>query len=1579
MATNTATSFNDHTGNNTAGPFNISFNYLDQNEVDVIVDGDLKTINDHYTFTTASTISFTNSNFPAQNAKIRFQRDTNISAKKVDFSDGSVLTESDLDLQNNQLLYGLQESIDTITHDYFQLDGSKCLTGNICFEGATTDDNETVFGVTDPTADQTYLLPNLGAGTYAIHTSGSPDIITNTHIASGTIIDDNVAPNADIKGTKIEPEFGSQVIRQKVSGYGMALYPNCQISMGMTNDISSGLTMRIGPSTSGNYDGNGNNYIDNYINLGHPNLGTPGGLGGYQNEVNQGGGSSGNGHRATVSIGRLSMQARKWDDASKSFGYVLRIDGRDGCMFYSPDNSSFSNYENIPGGWLSTSPPSTSYTATVAQNMDRCRDAADFRIINGGAKANNKLEIGSSTTTGTLSLSGKDITSIIINSAAVAHTANDASVFTTSGSDARYFRQDTSETITSGITWSGDDAHVATTGAIDARIVDLVDDVGGFVPIANETSFPNANPDVNNGAGTLLSVPLANNITSNGSGVISIANGTIGNSTVTINGAANNTTYSTGFGIIVETTSTLNTYTFHRYVPKATEVTTVAGIASDVTTVGGISTNVTTVAGISSNVTTVANAITNVNNVGGSIANVNTCATNLTSINNFADRYQIASSNPSTDGGGNALADGDLYFDTTNNLLKVYNGTAWQGGITATEDLLLKSGDQMTGNLTFSGNQTVDGRDVSVDGTKLDGIAANANNYSISSDLLDEDDMATNSATKVASQQSIKAYVDTADALKASLSGATFTGDVIFDGATAGRDITYDRSADNLIFSTNTRAVFGNGSDLQIYATGSNSTIAHNGDGDLIISTAAGEKIYFDSTEFNFRNAASDETLIKATENGEVILYWANSPKLATKNAGVQITGQLMNFTTGTAVLLGDNAQLEIGSSNDLKIWHNADGDSYIRNESGNLLIEANGAGDDAIKIVPDGAVELYWDGSKKLETVTGGISVTGVTTTTGTINAADNHVQLMLDSGNGRIKLLDSSDNTTVDIFGSNGAITTTGSINIGSSTHTSRKLAIHDTTNTAIVIEGASNGSSSILFADENDEDVGFISYNHENDDLELVAADDIIIKAADDAVIQVQGGENAVLCNGNGGVELFYDAGTYSNPKLETTSTGAKVTGGLEVTGTAPFINFIDSDHNSDFNIQINGGGLNFNDTTNSATRMSIDSDGNTTISGNIVLDADDKYLQVGDGQEGLFGHNDSSLQITNSKGWMFIGNGTTNVNPIYIRSHQSYNQILCNHPSDGTSAAGNVILYSGNGSERFRTNTDGVLIQGSAQVASIDLNGTTDTHPSNGGMHRHSNNYVYVAGKSDGNGTIISNGDGTATIRALSPGGTDGHIQMETGAGSLRAQITDTGYFKAGPNSAGVDPNSSIHQFSNNVSNWTFYSKNHATSGNPYGIACGFTGLTPDNQTSQFLQCFDATTTRLYIYSDGDVVTADDGTLTSDQTLKENIVDATPKLEDLKKIKVRNFNWKASYHPEKSKKKQLGFIAQEVEEVFPALISEHDISPGDHTKDDHTPVMKKAIKQAWAPILVKAMQELIEKVEVLETEVAALKGA
>ena len=265
---------------------------------------------------------------------------------------------------------------------------------------------------------------------------------------------------------------------------------------------------------------------------------------------------------------------------------------------------------------------------------------------------------------------------LVTNSEHSSATADDVTLFTTSASDARYFRQDSTETIASGDSWSSNDSRVATTAAIDARVIDLVDDVGGFVPIANELAFPNANPDVNDGAGTLVSIKaLSTNYTSNGSGEISIANGTVGNSTVTITGAGDTVTYNSGFGLIVETTSTLNTYSFHRLVPKATEVTTVAGKSTEIGRLGTADAvsdmNTLGTAQTVSDMNTLA-AISGLNTLASNSANVTTVATNISGVNSFAERYRVASSAPT-----DSLNVGDLYFDTTANELKVYKASGW--------------------------------------------------------------------------------------------------------------------------------------------------------------------------------------------------------------------------------------------------------------------------------------------------------------------------------------------------------------------------------------------------------------------------------------------------------------------------------------------------------------------------------------------------------------------------------------------------------------------------------------------------------------------------------------------------------------------------------------------------------------------------------------------------------------------------------------------------------------------------------------------------------------------------------------
>tara|TARA_R100000700_G_scaffold12799_2_gene18218 strand:+ start:324 stop:2672 length:2349 start_codon:yes stop_codon:yes gene_type:complete len=206
MATNTAASFTNHTGNNTAGPFSISFSYLDEAEVDVTVDGVLKTKTTHYTFPSATTISFTTGNHPANGAAIKFQRDTDISAKKVDFQDGSVLTESDLDTNSDQILFGLQEFIDVVNNDVVKKDGSQVITGNLVFEGSTDNAHETTLAITDPTADRTITLPDSGG---TVLTTDSTIVVNSAMIIDGSIVNADINASAAIAGSKIAAASGS--------------------------------------------------------------------------------------------------------------------------------------------------------------------------------------------------------------------------------------------------------------------------------------------------------------------------------------------------------------------------------------------------------------------------------------------------------------------------------------------------------------------------------------------------------------------------------------------------------------------------------------------------------------------------------------------------------------------------------------------------------------------------------------------------------------------------------------------------------------------------------------------------------------------------------------------------------------------------------------------------------------------------------------------------------------------------------------------------------------------------------------------------------------------------------------------------------------------------------------------------------------------------------------------------------------------------------------------------------------------------------------------------------------------------
>ena len=130
-------------------------------------------------------------------------------------------------------------------------------------------------------------------------------------------------------------------------------------------------------------------------------------------------------------------------------------------------------------------------------------------------------------------------------------------------------------------------------------------------------------------------------------------------------------------------------------------------------------------------------------------------------------------------------------------------------------------------------------------------------------------------------------------------------------------------------------------------------------------------------------------------------------------------------------------------------------------------------------------------------------------------------------------------------------------------------------------------------------------------------------------------------------------------------------------------------------------------------------------------------------------------------------------------------------------------------------------------------------------------------------------------------------------------------------------------------------------------------------------------------RMTIEGDGDVKNMNNSYgSTSDSKLKENIVDANSQWEDIKAIKVRNFNFKSSTGF--STDKYIGVVAQEIESISAGLVSESIDRDPDTDADLGTKT--KSVKYSVLYMkAIKALQEAMVRIETLEAKVAALEAA
>lgn len=172
--------------------------------------------------------------------------------------------------------------------------------------------------------------------------------------------------------------------------------------------------------------------------------------------------------------------------------------------------------------------------------------------------------------TGPLAMGGNKVTGV--------GTPTDSGDATTKGYADTTFWNKTTDTIDSTEVWSNSNSAVATTAAVNARIVDLLNDIGSYEVVASETTFPDAGivdlagqPD----GGVLVAVTDASGLTWNGSGTSTNAT-RVNGSPVTITGITG-TSPVNGCGMQVLSTTTLHTYAFVRF----TVGTAVAQIISD--------------------------------------------------------------------------------------------------------------------------------------------------------------------------------------------------------------------------------------------------------------------------------------------------------------------------------------------------------------------------------------------------------------------------------------------------------------------------------------------------------------------------------------------------------------------------------------------------------------------------------------------------------------------------------------------------------------------------------------------------------------------------------------------------------------------------------------------------------------------------------------------------------------------------------------------------------------------------------------------------------------------------------------